>query len=186
MAITCATSPPAVSQEAIHQVEVLPSHFSRIWTVSPTSRAKPWVTEPRKLQITVEEKWRGRNLWKHIDKKKLFWSFLNFRTATTYFHHWLILQYFFRSSKKKKTTTNNSIAISFSSIAHKPHEYWSSGLIHSTVTVCMCLQRDVSIRAWLNTSTVLAVPGSVDAALKLIFPMTAPVHPENNRLHSLF
>lgn len=31
---------------------ILPSHFSRMWTVSPSSRARPWTTDPRKLQVT--------------------------------------------------------------------------------------------------------------------------------------
>lgn len=46
--------------------QVLPSHFSRICTVSPTSRAKPWVTEPRKLQITVEEDEEKVKMCEHI------------------------------------------------------------------------------------------------------------------------
>lgn len=31
-----------------------PSHFSRMWTVSPRSRTRPWLTEPLKLQTTAE------------------------------------------------------------------------------------------------------------------------------------
>lgn len=57
----------------VSQMDVLPSHFSRIWTVSPTSRAKPWVTEPRKLQITEEKdtkRKRNVNVWNCFLQKR--------------------------------------------------------------------------------------------------------------------
>lgn len=46
----CACSPSALA------CRVLPSLFSRIWTVSPISRMRAWHIGDRKLQITVREK----------------------------------------------------------------------------------------------------------------------------------
>lgn len=144
------TSAPAASHEAINQVEALPSHFSRIWTVSPTSRAKPWVTEPRKLQMTVERMremgkdeilgrqrkwWQLQTLWHlsnmHAIQEKGYGMKdrrLNFWTATAYFHHW-------------------------SKDVIKAHKY---KVMPSSAFITACLSHDnrvtLDIRAWLSTS----------------------------------
>lgn len=132
------TSTPTVSQSYLHispeSGQSLPLPGPNPESLSPGSCRSLWRRRER------ERKMRHR---RKVKLQQLHWNFWNI-------YCYAELGFLFQHT-----------------LVHKAHEYQSCALIffhpfsqHSLPVLWQ--QHDVSIRAWLNTSTVLAVPGTVD------------------------